>query len=627
MKKEILIVLLGILIVPVLKAQTSLTWGKPSEEEIQIKVCPFDSSANAVILAENGTISYLSGFIHIKVYRKIKILNPKGLDYGNVEIPYYVGSSIDDIQNLKAQTINIENGNRTTIDLKNGEIYNKVVSPNVHEKAFAFPSVKPGSILEYKYTLVTKRLAFLKGWEFQHLLPVIYSEVQVNLPDFLKYSVLLFGDRLREKYEGKTNKKNIWTLKNIPGFESENHVFCYQDYIDQIQFQLVSYESYSGTKDFLHTWEELGKEAWENHQLYLSRNGAARNLLSQILNGGESREGKIRKIFNYVYNFNGKNYFIEARKGFNELIESKSGNSAEVNLLLCLLLNEAGIPAHPVLISTKPNGKVIKNYPMGDQFDHVLVAVEENNSYKFLDAKSSSGNAYLVPHKHVNYFGYLVNATGGKWIELDYPVVSKENVLVNCRLGDVDSKIEVTGTYSGYFAEEKRNEYKNNKVEEPEYFISNVPMKKDSASVKNLEDEYQDVVETFYFSNTSDHPNNKLILDLNILNDENPFNQKTRMFPVEINYPFSKQYIFSIKLQPDDTIKILPKNLSMNLENEGVRYGRFSYKASRLPNKLLVTIQLEMDKTIFPKDFYEYLKEYFNRLILKLNEPIVIEKK
>src|SRR5690606_8712516 len=169
-------------------------------------------------------------------------------------------------------------------------------------------------------------------------------------------------------------------------------------------------------------------------------------------------------------------------------------------------------------------------------------------------------------------------------------------------LGDVDSKIEVTGTYSGYFAEEKRNEYKNNKVEEPEYFISNVPMKKDSASVKNLEDEYQDVVETFYFSNTSDHPNNKLILDLNILNDENPFNQKTRMFPVEINYPFSKQYIFSIKLQPDDTIKILPKNLSMNLENEGVRYGRFSYKASRLPNKLLVTIQLEMDKTIFPKD-------------------------
>ena len=46
---------------------------------------------------------------------------------------------------------------------------------------FAFPNVKSGSVIEYKYRVTDPSLL----WYFQNYVPVRYSEIKVNIPSFV----------------------------------------------------------------------------------------------------------------------------------------------------------------------------------------------------------------------------------------------------------------------------------------------------------------------------------------------------------------------------------------------------------------------------------------------------------
>jgi hypothetical protein len=622
-----LLLLIGIVVTS--QGQHSLKWGKPSKEEIQLNICSFDSSANAVVLAETGHIRFINNFVYLEIYKKVKILNSKGLDYATVEIPYQVKYNMDDVQDLKAQTINIENGVPVITQLVKDQIFTQTPDPWMEEKKFTFPGVKDGSILEYKYTLVTKRIKYLKDWCFQNKIPTLYSELKAEIPLELQYNVLLSGNMLLDKYKNASPKDNTWSLKNIPGYEHENFVYCYGDYINQIQFQLNSYykiERYGGEdKSVLQSWDELATEVAEDYSIYLGKAGIAKELLLQIINLKDSREDALLKIFKFVQNFKLTFYNKYPIQKISDLIKSTNGNSAEINLLLCLLLNEAGIPANPVLISTKRHGKVSKQFPHLDQFNHVMVAVsEKDSSYTFLDAVSNSTNYHLLPADHINYWGFMLDGANSRWLKIDYRTESKENYLVNYILEPGGVKISFSGKYSGYSAREKREDKINNTIKEP--VLENELIKRDSSSFLNLENEYEDYSENHYYS-SSVRPAGKLFLNLNLFELQNPFKQKERQFPVELDFPYSINNTIYIKLSPGDTATVVPKNISIALQDEGIQYGKFFYKIASDKNNIRVFIKWEMSETIIPQDYYGFLKEFTNKVISKLNEPIVIERK
>lgn len=612
-------------------AQHSLKWGKPSKGEIELKVCSFDSSANAVVLAETGHIKFINNFVHLEVYRKVKILNTKGLNYATVNIHYQVKNNLDDIQDLKAQTINLESGIPVITQLSKDQIFTLTPDPWLEEKKFTFPKVKDGSILEYKYTLVTQRIRFLKDWNFQSKIPTVYSELKAEIPEALQYNVILSGNMLLNKYKGASPKDNTWSLNNVPGYEHENFVYCYKDYINQIQFQLNSYfkVEYYGGKDQSHlqTWSELAADVMEDYSLYLGKTGVARDLLLQIIDIKDSREEALKKIYSFVQKFKVTFYSRYRFQNLSELVKSRTGSSAEINLLLCLLLNEAGIPSSPVLISTKGNGKVSKQFSFLDQFNHVMVGIpEKDSSYTFMDAVSESANYSLLPADHINYWGFLLEGNNSRWMKIDYPTVSKETHLINFNLEPSAIKIHFSGLYSGYSAKEKREFKKNNNNKEPIFSLENELVKKDSSSYLNLENEYENYLENHYYSSPV-RPLGKLFLNLNIFEQQNPFKQKERQFPVELDFPYSNNTTIYIKLSPGDTATVVPKNLSMALQDEGIQYGKFIYKIANDKNSIRVSIKWEMSETIIPQNYYGFLKEFTNKVISKLNEPIVIERK
>jgi hypothetical protein len=116
-------------------------------------------------------------------------------------------------------------------------------------------------------------------------------------------------------------------------------------------------------------------------------------------------------------------------------------------------------------------------------------------------------------------------------------------------------------------------------------------------------------------------------INLNLFELQNPFKQKERQFPVELDFPYSINNTIYIKLSPGDTATVVPKNISIALQDEGIQYGKFFYKIASDKNNIRVFIKWEMSETIIPQDYYGFLKEFTNKVISKLNEPIVIERK
>ena len=65
-------------------------------------------------------------------------------------------------------------------------IFDRRIDKKRSEIAFAFPDVKPGSIIEYKYTVFSEGFS-LPSWDFQESIPVRYSRCEVEIPKGIEF--------------------------------------------------------------------------------------------------------------------------------------------------------------------------------------------------------------------------------------------------------------------------------------------------------------------------------------------------------------------------------------------------------------------------------------------------------
>ncbi len=84
------------------------TWGQLSQEERDLKVCAFDSEAVAIVLIDEA-VSDHNDERHLITYRhiRIKILKEKGLEYGNIVIPFYARMTSNPLMILKQRPLTL----------------------------------------------------------------------------------------------------------------------------------------------------------------------------------------------------------------------------------------------------------------------------------------------------------------------------------------------------------------------------------------------------------------------------------------------------------------------------------------------------------------------------------------
>lgn len=324
----------------------------------------------------------------------------------------------------------------------------------------------------------------------------------------------------------------------------------------------------------------------------------------------------------------GKMYTKITRKAVNEKslrrpFENKIGTSSEINFILIYLLNKAGIESDPVLISTRKNGRIDKNFPDAAQFNHIVAHVNLNGEPLFLDATDSLRPYNLLKKNTIGVQGFLIRKKDPGWVTLKNKQINNTKEKLNIV---IDEKGKLTGNIekevSGYETLALKAGHKNIvenilQSEFKEYRLSNIEL-----SGTQNEDEALNIKADFKKDTESNVVRIKSSFSCRY--DAEMFDEcYNRAYPVQLDYPFTKNYELNIKI-PDGYVAEYPQNEHWEIYGNN---AEFNYMINLQDNDLQLKIKLAIKTNEFPAHEYGKLAEFFDKVNDKLLEKITINKK
>ena len=617
---------------------------------LEMKVYEKDTVADAIILTDYGIseIKYISGKGYVLEFTKhtrIKILKKEGLDYANIDIPLHVSNknSQENLIYLKAQTYNLENGNTSISKLSKDDIYEEDELKYYKATKFAFPNVKIGSVIEYKYTIQSE-FFYIKPWYFQSSIPVIYSEYRTIIPEFFSFRYFL------TKYKAPTINKTTgsatvsdgaryiiftqrWVFKHLPAFRDEDFITTPKDYLVKVEYEHHS-TLYNGTRTetYTKTWAEICHDLMLSPYFgkSLNRHTIVKELTT-LINPNTTEQEKINQAYKLVkqkMKWNGYNsIYIEST--ISAAYNKGEGNVAEINLLLVNLLRSVGIESYPLLLSTRSHGIINRQYPKKSGFNYVVAVAKIGDRNILLDASQDFLVPGNLPFKCINDEGLIVYKNSYKWIPLRSNEIFQKNISVSINYDNDGIQAEVLRQTLGLSARNLRHEiaqtgnktFINNYIENQEDWIV------EEYKIENVYEVTKPLVEKIKISEfTNIDVNSNLIYMPAIIIEEsitNPFKEEERKYPVDFAIPKSTSYMLNLRLPEGFTLEELPENTLVTIPNNA---AKFIYNAKEVNGLVQVYCQIRINKTIFSPDEYEGLKVFYLHITEKLNEQIVLKK-
>ncbi|NHM05370.1 DUF3857 domain-containing protein [Flavobacterium celericrescens] len=630
-------------------------------EELMESKHHIDTSAVASIMFKKQETNFKykkdDGFVCTTDFSiKIKIYKKEGLKFADFKIPYFVGYSNlrdESVKIVKAYTYNLSGNKIIKTKVTSESKFENKLNEFWETKIIAFPDVKVGSIIELRYVLKSQNLSVLPDFQFQYSIPVDYAEYISKIPEFYIYKAIKQGyvdveynekvEQASQTFDDKygnllsMNYKQInsrYQTKNVPSLIEENFSNNIENYYGKIdnELQIIRMPNEEPEK-IATTWEDVTNSIYKEKNFgeeLFKTDYFAKQINNLLLN---QENNKMDLIFNYVKNnivWNGK-YGYFPKTGVEEAFKNKTGNVAEINLMLVSMLNYAGLNAFPILISTKDNGIAI--FPSRTKFNYVIAGVELNDkTIVLLDATNKNASPNIIPERAMNWFGRMIRKNGTSEMVNLYPEKSSiENVSVLAELKtDGTIKGKQRKLLTDYYAFEYRNENGNRNKEN---YIEELEKRENFSLVEeykldNLNDLTKPIIETYSFTSNSlvDIIGSKIYFSPMLFHQitENPFKAENRLYPVDFNFPIKDSYTFSIKIPEGYVLESKPESLNIAMEDNK---GSFKYTVSENMGTIQFACSLEINAPIIESAYYQHLKEFFNQIVLKQNEKIVLIKK
>ncbi len=650
------------------KKKFEIKFGKISKSEFTLPEDAENKDAAAFVIYDKGTTEFKGNnkswfSLRFKRQVRIKINNANGVDAADFTIYLYNDDgAVEKITSLNAKAYNLEGEKVVETSLSKDQVFNNKYSRNLDARKFTVPGAKAGALIEVSYEIESDFLSNLQPWTFQGKYPCYWSEYEVDLPEFFDYTILSQGYQQPYIAESKerqssfrvmvpasgeilsrsevvpldaTVRENYWAMKNVPALKEEPFTTTLDNHVSKVEFQLTAYRYPLQEKDVMAKWPQVvnALNQFEDfgEALYKNNNWLDDELKPVTANAKNDIE-KAQKVFSYVRD----HYTCTSSSGLyltsnlKAVQKIKSGNVADINLMLTAMLNHEKIEAEPVILSTRSHGITHQYFPLMDRFNYVVVRAKIDTSELYLDATEPGLPFGNLPPQCYNGHARVIAGAGWPVYFMPDSVTEKKVTtlfMVNDEKGEWKGNItSKLGTFESLaLRQEAKKEGEpeiRNRIRKalPTEFSAEVP------EFENLDNTEENVVVKYEVK-----PIVEKDVDIIYLNPmigeaykENPFKSAVRRYPVEMPYAMNETYVANIEIPEGYNIEEVPKSTRVGLfEGDGM----FEYRISKEDNRVMLISKLVINKADFSSDDYEALRNFFSFVVSKEAESIVLKKK
>jgi hypothetical protein len=628
--------------------KSPVKFGEISIEDMTMKSYPNDTSAAAVVLVDYGEayiqITSISAAMTFERHVRIKVLKKEGTEWANAIIPLFqAGSREEKVSQLKASTFNLDKGKIVETKLDKDGIFREKFNRNIIHHKFTFPDVKEGSVIEYSYKITSDFFANFPNWQFQQKIPTRLSEYWAIIPDFFIFEKYMQGYVPVSNYEvkplnytGYNAKGHHYISQNVPAFKEEPHMTSETDYVSKVNFALshINFPN-QPVQEIMGSWEKLNTNLLEDEDFYgaIKGSGFLKSITEEVTKGIEDPMEKISAIHTYVKsNIEWDGYKDFYAGNLRKILEQKKGSSGDINLMLASMLQKAGFQVDMVLLSTRDHGFVREQFPMTRQFNYTVCEVRLNDKTILLDATEKHLPVNVLPERCLNGRGLVISKSHHRWIPLDTKTKAKTLVSALIELdesGLLKSKLEFTR--DGYDANKMRKAFLAKGQETyVKDFLGSKDWKLANTNFENISEITLPAKETYeveipdHASVAGDNIYFNPFLTAQI--EMNPYKAESRVYPVDYGSLVEQVYHCRIKVPEGYTIEEAPESKIMTLPGNAARYI-YNIAAGPLGDWITITSSFQINRNIFLQQDYPNLREFYNQVVAKQAEQIVLKKK
>jgi hypothetical protein len=426
-------------------------------------------------------------------------------------------------------------------------------------------------------------------------------------------------------------------MANVPSLPDEPFMSSFRDNVQEIRFQLVSIRPIGGfTRTGTDTWAKVGGKLIDDEDFggQLRRKLNNEDAIVGKAKALKTNEEKIAYIFNEVKNsmkWNGIDdwYTID---GTYRAWENKTGNSAEINLILYHLLKETGLDVYPMVVSTREHGKVLPLYTSTIQFNRAVAFIPVDSAKNYVLDATNKYNLYNeIPADLLNSSGLWIDKQKKQYdivyLHNDIPV--RQMVFIN---GEIKPDGKLTGTAQiSSTSYNKINSVEKYKTDGEKKYIdflrdNDNNIKISSLKMQDMEVDSLPLMQNIEFNlDLAGSDENYIYLNPNLFTSlkTNPFLSENRMTDVDFRYLRNYAVSGMYKVPAGYKVDALPKSLTIVMPDKGVSFRRI---VAEQDGSIIVRYNISYNKTEYSKDNYPDFHEFFKKMHEMLNEQIILKK-
>ncbi len=622
-------------------------FGKIDIADLQLTDCSFEPGADAMKLfdIEETEFEIYTYSLRLKSERRIriKIFNEKGYKNAIIKIPYFSKKGVAKIKELSGAVYNLSADGKVVVQkLEKKDFFKEKALENVGLVNFTFPNLKPGCVIEYRYTTIVNNVFSIAPWLIQDRIPVQYSSKSVTTPVECRLIERPFGiDSLASTwYLLKNNRYRRLTYfhENIPSFKVEPFMSSINDHRIKASFILFP-RGGSMTQITKANTEAM----WASAARGFINSDFFENHVRKIIPGTEKIIDTAQKILQikdrigFVYKEVKRLVPEKAEQSLSaesinleEVLKNKTGTSAEINLVLLNLLLNSNVSCMPAMISTKENGKVNKDFPSVGQFDGFDVLALDTNSHFLLDASIKYQSFLNPPLNVMNREVFLIGQDSAQWLTVtDNRPLLKQIVQVIADL-DKEGNMEGTGTLQHYdYAKSyKLDTTLKDESDNEDKFYDKAPqgLKIISTTRSDPGNDEDPLFETIEFTYEPQKSGDFIFINPQILTERNKNVFIAEKRNTDIDFGCNQLFIYNMQvgLPASYLIEHLPKSITVRAPDSSFFY-KITYSSD--PQSINMSQIFEVKRAIYSKEDYPGVQDFFKRMYALMTEEIILKKK